>query len=208
MSKDAEFSIDTAKLSRKESTAGSTTLLSQLGFADRDKQNPRHDLATAYIRSKKDDLAKIIWPTKEIISCVFTPEAMVHRVDARSHGTPSPFIIGFADALLTVHLQEQYRSQKGTLEPWTDIKKCILEVKISPEPMGNCIRQIGAYRQGYETTYVNGHMVRAHAVLLVDYEVSTADKALCDDKDIMILRLGDDFESFIKTVAVAKVGAL
>jgi hypothetical protein len=48
-----------------ESKAGGATLLAHMGFADKDRANPRHDLAVAYARSNVASLRERIFPGLE-----------------------------------------------------------------------------------------------------------------------------------------------
>lgn len=103
--------------------SASNTLLSQLGFADRDRASPRHDLACAYAAWRARDLACLLTPagrhvhaidgryphdtnrhyrefhdlSLECEVCVCRPNFRRSNFDPR---TPSSFLIGFADGVL------------------------------------------------------------------------------------------------------------
>lgn len=97
------------------SMSGGKTLLSQLGFSDKDRASSRHDLAVAYAMERRADLAAMLTPAPSAawnevgtrlarsgLSCAveLRCEVRVCRPDLRAFGVPSPFLIGFADGVL------------------------------------------------------------------------------------------------------------
>lgn len=97
-----------------ESRAASNTLLSQLGFADKDRQNGRHDLAVSYAVERRAQLAQLLTPdghhawneeckiNGSEIDCraLMLTEVRVCRPDLKRPDEPSAFLVGFADGIL------------------------------------------------------------------------------------------------------------
>ena len=68
-----------------------------------------------------------------------------------------------------------------------------VEVKITPEPVGDIIRQIETYRSG-----LVGHERIYSAILLLDFDIAPGSKQMLIDKNITVIRLGPKFRAYIE----------
>lgn len=171
------------------------TLLQQLGFADDDRGNPRHDLAVAYCKARATQLGLFLLGNKLPWEWSLVPEQRVMRPDLRSPLSPSAFFVGFADGLLC-----------GSWNMATSFGNtyAFVEVKISRVPAGDVVRQIEAYRTGI----VGSWSPYTHAevdLLVCDYDMSVAEVDMLACRNVRTLRLGAAFEAFAQAQAQAQI---
>jgi hypothetical protein len=162
------------------------TLLAQLGFADPDRGNPRHDLAVAFACLNATELVRVMGLHSEpdatdranhnLWSWSLYQEQAVMRPDLRYACQPSPFFVGFADAF------------------WFGDGCVVVEVKITKEPASNVMRQIAAYRSGFAQ---GQSLQNARGLLLVDYDMSSVEVDMLKGVNVTSVRLGARFDAFV-----------
>ncbi len=204
------------------------TMLSHLGFADKDKKNPLHDLACRYAvhnaqsivrRCMKDDFEKgWLWDGK----VKATQEYHLLRDEK--------FTVGFIDVLLRWRIEYQhYKTPEH--RTFCDLH-AIVEAKISPVSTGDAIRQMKLYSHYYEPPsqrerpnfyYLDNkdrerswaskedidRLVSAKTsdkVLLTHYTVSQHDIDALTDARILHLHLGDNFSKWCEADAIPEDG--
>lgn len=98
---------------------------------------------------------------------------------------------------------------------WVQCKTDILlEVKITPTACGDVLRQMEAYRTGYINKFVQpNNLIESgvtYGVVLTDFPISETDLELYVSKNVLPLRLGPNFETFIASQQdkVAEIGVV
>lgn len=176
-------------------------LIEQLGLNDRDKLNPRHDLAVRYVQLKAEKLAEMLGWKKATLE----PEVRLTRRDVR--GGSSGFIVGFADGLLFAQSDLACVDLDGHPVPCARNNCAVVEVKITREPIGNCLRQLHTYLGAHEIQYYGKKLGEIGAFLVLDYPITEAEQMLCKSAKITLLRLGPEFDRFVldQQASAAKV---
>lgn len=179
--------------------AHNRTLLSRLGFADPDRKEPRHDLATRYLiqTPQMDALVRTaIDATRRTHAYLFSDDKIVRwrtpiarREVALSKGQSSyKTTIGFIDLDL--------RSRIGWFDgdgerPHDEMDITIsVEVKITRVSWSELLRQINLYREYHDP---------AHWVAALAYDVDEAYVEQLRSERVHVVRLGARFDEWAKT---------
>jgi hypothetical protein len=147
------------------------TLLSRLGFQDKDKANPEHDLACAYVRERMSS-------DEHPAEC----EVPISKGSGKYKTT-----IGFVDVLVY--------GNECTCNTcmWDNGWRCpqlIVEVKTSEVSTGDVLRQIGLYRE---------YLGPLPALLVLMFEPSEVFVSEMKARHIDIVRLGPAFRDWLST---------
>lgn len=191
--------------------AHDNTLLSRLGFQDPDKKLPRHDLACRYIA--QPGLLKDLFGLHVAVS------ARTEEVISKGQGQYRQHI-GFADAVaewgyFTCAAHADHDASHNRHWRWIENgrpgvvveppgprpKKCseipcesggivLIEVKITPVPAAEILRQLNLYRQYLDVT---------GTLLVVDFPIVEGDKDQLLSAGIDTVRLGVSFEQWLPT---------
>lgn len=180
------------------------TLLASLGFSDKDKKDKRHDLAIQYLEKSKvqsrivESIA-VSPQTTKITAHFIEQEKLISKGDGKYKTT-----IGFVDAILKLWLVREDIDQE---ENKVNI---LVEVKINPVSVGDIIRQIRLYSE-YSTDYTpysdfvlgsfkgNDKLwLKYYKLLITCFDFSKEDVRSLEDAGIFPIRLGKDFEEFVK----------
>lgn len=188
------------------------TLLAKMGFGDPDLKLPEHDAACQYLTSKEifpKVFAGVIAPKpiklteygiyliEELSGYRVEPEFMLTKGDGQYKTT-----IGFVDAKVTFRakayawehpykwgdeqVEGRWRPFSGHLgKPEADFTMGI-EVKIRPETIASCLRQIAVYRE-----FGGGSWIW---LLATKFPISTGDAEELAQSKVLHLRLGAGFQ--------------
>ena len=189
------------------------TLLARLGFADPDKHDPTHDLASQYLAQQENATALILnilpiikhndhynriscsWEPREFLPKLVVPEQErpISKGEAQYKTT-----LGFIDLVLRITCQDcvarlekeraATQGQKIKLTPDWCASICI-EVKTTPVGAGEILRQLKLYRE----------YVRADRwVLATTFGLTDPDLHALAGEDVHHVLLGERFFEWIK----------
>jgi hypothetical protein len=208
-----------------ESKAGGSTLLAQLGFADRDRANPLHRQALAFAVGRAAFFAHEL-SNGTTLGCCAKHAPYMHG-EVKIERSRSDFLVGFADGVLrwtqrgTDYVPAEHRSSTWSEEELAlpMYRLAIVEVKITPCGADDIVRQVEAYRGGrpcmpglpfascgaqhspYQSAHSDGtpafHLHNAPAILLVNFPLLKSDLSLLASHDVHPFRLGASFKRFI-----------
>ncbi len=190
------------------------TYLASLGFGDRDKQNPLHDLAGQYLGEQMvgEHLMRVFNPypkRQEWEEANPVCGSVVHQIsECRYQGAllEQPLVkgtgqyrtyVGFLDVLLMWVWKESVTPrvpcERHSVFPGRCFFSVWVEVKINPVPLGDVLRQITLYKTFLEES----NYKEANGWALVTYyDLSTYDVELLKEKGIKHIRLGTDFDHY------------
>lgn len=168
------------------------TYLASLGFADPDKKLRKHDVACQFLASKEaieyfrkqlltpyGDSKFYVEPSQAVCKAV-NFELMITKGEDKYKTT-----IGFLD----YHMRwviKQKRIYEGVEDESTDYLQIGVEVKITPVPVGDIIRQINLYRE-YAKDIRKWWVVTA-------FDISMMDLKMLATSNIKYLKLGNKFD--------------
>ena len=214
-------------------SSGPNTLLKQLGFSDKDRANPRHDLAVAYALKNKERLLDDVFSG----SAPLTVSETIRVQCACRYDYPSatqtlveqaPEQVVYAGAVehalfrpdmhrpgerssFIVGFADAVLVRKKRIDCVYECRKCKAKADETREREELALVEVkitpesaGNVLRQLET-YRQGAcgMSQARFVLLVDYAVSEADAELYKNKSVLVRRLGAGFEDFIKAASSA-----
>jgi hypothetical protein len=227
------------------------TMLHKLGFDDADRKNPLHDLAVMYLLQPENAGALLRSLDLDRDGAVFYWDGLPELILTKGEGKYRT-VVGFLDAVLQYWI---VRRSQGTWRDreWNSFGKCtrpvgekkhgiietvvsgfvLIEVKIAPEPISDCIRQIEVYR-GQSEAFDDGCIADAlydndkftggdeggfgnepfdhqdrrergltHAVLVTHYDISPPEAGALTSRQIAHARLGARFEEWANTQRIA-----
>lgn len=171
------------------------TLASELGFADPDKKEPKHDLACQYLATRGVDLVRVVNPIPVGYRDEFTNgKCSVERWLRTLAEFESPIVkgdgkyrtvVGFLDLVLEGVALVTERDRDRVFEMSVILAA---EVKIKKVPVGDILRQISLYREfGHADAWV----------LATAYPISPLDTQSLRSSGIRHVFLGDKFEEWI-----------
>jgi hypothetical protein len=186
------------------------TLLTQLGFADPDRKNERHDRAIQYLA--QGEMMK-----RMVEVCGVVPVSTVKNARVAQRRLTPEFerpvvkgsgdyrmIVGFLDLTLWMHVdweedrEEQHYDRRTrqdlvttSTEQWTMSEAIVIEVKITPVSIGEVLRQLNLYRE-----FFIARLARAW-VLATDYPISEGDRIVLKASKIWHVRLGSGFDEYL-----------
>lgn len=162
------------------------TLLSSLGFDDRDKSNHLHDWACQYVAIPDITfkVAGLVFPDREFVICEPGFEKLMTKGEGQYATT-----IGFADVCFLLEFPDSKvrRDSYGGL--------CV-EVKIDPVSVGEVIRQINLYKK-YHHSLFNGFRAYPIRWVLATYFIyDEYDMAALRGSGIHPVYLGQAFDDW------------
>lgn len=165
------------------------TYLASLGFADTDRKTPEHDKACQY-------LAQFHVANELIVKFVGTNEAIAKRMVqinpkfeyalTKGHDQYKS-TLGFLDLVIPCEFPMRFDSG----EVGACAGRLLIEVKITPIPVSEIIRQINFYR---EYAFV-GSLSKWIAALRFD--ITLEELQMFDREKINVVRLGAKFDEFL-----------
>jgi hypothetical protein len=152
------------------------TMIAKLGFGDSDRKNPLHDQACRYLAQSDKALAVVNSILKEKAESVHRTifEYPIEKGQGQYKTT-----IGFVDLVVSF--------QKGS-----NSLAMFVEVKISEESIGNCIRQI----QMYNSYAREGWLFPSLWVLASPWSIGEEERSMLLESNVTHIRLGSSFEEF------------
>ena len=166
------------------------TLLASLAFADKDKQDPRHDWACQYLAQES-----VMW------RMIFG--VLKARGDNTTDTTKIRCTVRHEVAISKG--KDQYKTTIGFLDLCYEFhdERLVVEVKINPCSTGDILRQIALYGE-----YVRGGMphaglsakdgMRATFIVVTAFPLTQADVAMLAQSDVLHFRLGESFDEYCK----------
>lgn len=192
------------------------TMLAKLGFADKDRKTPRHDMACLYL-SQPEVAQKIV----DLLGPVqfeqdYKDEELVERLPSKIKVNLEHHLqkgagqyattIGFLDVVYEV---TSYGVMSYTDWCYEHKKRCLkhrkreridyffAEVKIEPIGYGEILRQLNLYRSYFSSKIVPG-------LLVTDWVLSAHEKTAIEAAGYPCLHLGQKFQEWSETIERAK----
>ena len=193
------------------------TLIARLGFADRDRQLPEHDLACHYLATPEvtQRVLGLYLPRPQqrlapkfgsaqsvygIYTQVLAPTFLAPRFEVPlQRGRPAPgSVVGFLDLVLSADVAVRYEERSLDTEQTTHgprqvllAKSVVIEVKITPTNVSEILRQIQFYRQ-----HLDPQAERYSWVAVTRFPITVEEEAMLAGARIRHLRLGPKFEAY------------
>lgn len=192
------------------------TMLASMGFADKDKKNPKHDLACLYLTRPEVMQAMsqwVRWPVsgKRPRECKvrMTPNLEHHLQKGEGKYATT---VGFLDVVYHaqwswVHDVTQHRTKdKWGYDKWVEgdpypstseaTGYLFAEVKIEPIGYGEILRQLNLYRDYFKSSVVPG-------VLVTAWQLSDLEKSAIEKAGYVCMNLGDGFATWAEAQPAA-----
>ena len=182
------------------------TLLAQMGFADPDRKETRHELAIQYlirleVAQAMTEMFNMSSPGKinfdfydgcegtlirETEFCQFArvaTEVHVGKGEGKFRNT-----VGFLDIEYEVVVRKANEKREGSYK-YANLTQ-VVEVKINPVPTSDLIRQIKLYREYHNAT---------RWIAALAYSISEEDAKMLALASIRHVRLGDKFTQYVQS---------
>ena len=194
------------------------TVLAKFGFADKDRNDDRHELACHYLVTKIEDLSSryMHWIRKDIeewrawtkndeIECQLERTEYLSKLEYWiSKGTGQyKSHIGRLDLLMTK--RDTFAISTKTRNGNNDYKDFFeqhlaVEVKIGETKASDIISQIGLYRQYFDESYRDSEMVwkpcRTTWLVVTAFNMTSTELKALHNQDIQHAQLGPDFTEY------------
>lgn len=187
------------------------TLIARLGFADADRKHPLHDIACQYLMQDTVSYALVRRFVPDETEWMGNPEAPYRKVltdfgwyrqiPEYSVKTRNGRLVGFADLVIPYRAQwkQVFRDGEERAHWQPDKGNLLVEIKVSPCPVSEIIRQLKTYEQYLEGE--SGLLYQTEDFIYVAvtaFDLSVADVEMLRAAEICHLRLGQSFEDYAR----------
>ena len=191
------------------------TQIVQYGFGDPDKRNSRHDLACQYLAQKEvaQRLVRRYWTRLSGEEDTATYGIRVRNEEPLTKGEGQyKTVVGFFDLTYTFKFVDGCDDADYLF---------LIEVKCDRISVSDILRQIKFYQESikncskYYTPEINEYKYRDRKthyyplydefvwVVVLDFDISALEEKMFFDEDILVLKLGADFDRWISDQAVS-----
>ena len=196
------------------------TLLSKLGFADSDRQDPMHDSICHYLTTASgcESFAAKCSPERfrmgsagrrtqefQVIECRAQRERVLASGTGRSRSA-----IGFLDLVIHATYDRRFQTTDWSGEARWERQEFnqafVVEVKVNRESVGQIIRQVKLYRD-FVNANLDGDLddlAGYQFVVATRYEPTEAELAALEHQNIIHLFIGKGFDQYIEEQAAKK----